>query len=257
MPEFPGLAIVWFNRKRMKSWLYRMVICWSILVVGGVLRAQEVVPEAIAGLELRSLNAILADAESHSPLLKMQRLNAELLYGDLRLLKKEWSNYVALSSSFQVGNVQFIDNLSSGSVPDVRTVTRENVFAVAGISVRLPLSDFLTKADRRRQLELKLEQERYNLEQQTFALREVVIRQYNDLQRALRILDIRSRDLNFHELTTEMAERYFREGNMSLEDYTNAFNKRNEAEVRLEETKLDAQLLFLLLREVVGTEIEN
>jgi outer membrane protein TolC len=241
----------------MKSWLHHVVFCLSILVMGGGLRAQDLAPDAIAGLQLRSLNDLLAAAENHSPLLKMQRLDAELLYSDLRLLKKEWSNYVALSSSFQIGNVQFIDNLSAGSVPDVRTVTRENVFAVAGVSVRLPLSDFLTKAERRRQLELKLEQQRYDVEQKTFELREVVIRQYNNLQRALRVLDIRSRDLNFHEMTTEMAERYFREGNMSLEDYTNAFNKRNEAEVRLEETKLDAHLLFLLLREVVGTEIEN
>lgn len=214
------------------------------------------VGQEVEQLQLRPLDALLADARQHSPVLQLEQLDAELLYSDLRLLKKEWANYVAVSGSFQVGNVQFIDNLSSGNTPDVRTVTRENIFAVAGVGLRLPLSDFLTKAERRRQIEIKLDQERLSLQQKEFELRQLVIRQYNDLQRALRITDIRTRDLNFHDLATETAERSFREGTMDLETYTDTFSKRNEAEIRLEEAKLDAQLLYLLLRELVGAEIK-
>jgi outer membrane protein TolC len=210
-----------------------------------------------AAIKLRPLDALLDEAQTYSPLLKMEAINAELLYSDLRLLKKEWSNYVALSGSFQVGNVQFIDNLSSGNTPDVRTVTRENIFAVAGVTLRLPLSDFISKPERRKQLELQLEQERYSQQQKTYELREIVIRQYNDLQRALRVLEIRNRDLNFHILASETAERFFREGDMKLDEYTAAYNKRNEAEIRLEESKLDTQLLFLLLQEVVGSDIRS
>lgn len=225
-------------------------IILALLLAGPLLTAQEV------GFELRPIDELLTAAEGHSPILRMERLDAELLYGELRLLKKEWADYVAMQGSFQVGNVQFIDNLSGGSTPDVRTVTRENVFAVAGVTVRLPLSDFITKADRRKQIELRLDQERNDLQQKEFELRQLVIRQYNDLQRALRITDIRTRDLNFHELATETAERSFREGSMDLDTYTDTFSKRNEAEIRLEEAKLDAQLLYLLLKEVVGTEIK-
>lgn len=232
---------------------YLFILTVLLLSTGAALHGQQT---SDAFFELRPLNAILADAEQHSPALKMEQLDAEILYSDLRILKKEWANYLALSGSFQVGNVQFIDNLSSGSTPDVRTVTRENIFAVAGVSIRLPLSDFITKAERRRQLEIQLDQERLNLQQKKFELRQLVIRQYNDLQRALRLMEIRNRDLNFHELTTETAERYFREGSMDLEEYTNAFNRRNEAEIRLEEAKMDAQLLYLLLRELAGKEIK-
>ena len=222
----------------------------SLGLLGPIAAQDEVV------FDLRPLDALLQDAERNSPVLGLEKIDAELLYSDLRLLKKEWANYLALSASYQVGNVQFIDNLSSGSTPDVRTVTRENVFAVAGVSVRIPLSDFLTKNERRRQLELRLDQERFDLQQKEFELRQVVIRQYNDLQRALRILEIRDRDLRFHELATETAERYFREGSMKLDEYTSTFNKSNEAEIRLAEAQLDAQLLYLLLKELVGTEIK-
>lgn len=229
---------------------FLLLLIGSMVLLGPVAAQDEVV------FDLRPLDALLQDAERNSPVLQLEKIDAELLYSDLRLLKKEWANYLALSASYQVGNVQFIDNLSSGSTPDVRTVTRENVFAVAGVSVRIPLSDFLTKSERRRQVELRLDQERFDLQQKEFELRQLVIRQYNDLQRALRILEIRDRDLRFHELATETAERYFREGSMKLDEYTSTFNKSNEAEIRLAEAQLDAQLLYLLLKELVGAEIK-
>lgn len=229
---------------------FLLLLIGSIVLLGPLSAQDEV------AFDLRPLDVLLQDAERNSPVLQFEKIDAELLYSDLRLLKKEWANYIAVSASYQVGNVQFIDNLSSGSTPDVRTVTRENVFAVAGVSVRIPLSDFLTKNERRRQLELRLDQERFDLQHKEFELRELVIRQYNDLQRALRILEIRDRDLRFHELATETAERYFREGSMGLDEYTSTFNKSNEAEIRLAEAQLDAQLLYLLLKELVGAEIK-
>lgn len=211
---------------------------------------------AVETFELRPLDDLLRAAIQHSPALKLERIDAELLYSELKLLKKEWSNYAALTGSFQAGNVQFVDNLSGGSAPDVRTVTRENIFAVAGITIRLPLSDFITKPERRRMLEMKIDQARYDVQQREMDIRMVVIRQYNDLQRALRTLEIRTRDLNVHELAAENAERYFRQGNTDLDTYTTIVNKRNEAEVRQSDAQLDAQLLYLLLRELVGQEIK-
>ena len=139
--------------------LRTLIACLLMAMVIPFGYAQDTDIPTTEDLELRSLDELLDEAQSYSPLLKMQAIDAELLHSELRLLKKEWSNYVALSGSFQVGNVQFIDNLSGGGgAPDVRTVTRENVFAVAGVTIRLPLSDFISKPERRNQLELKLEQ---------------------------------------------------------------------------------------------------
>lgn len=198
-------------------------------------------------LQLRPLDDLLTDALVHSPVLQLNSIDADIIRSEMEVLRKEWSNYVSLSASASVGNLQVIENVAARDF---------NTFFLAGVNLRLPLSDFLTKGDRREQLELELEKNRVMQQQRTLEVRELVIRQYNDLQRALRVLSIRNRDLNFHELATENAERYFREGSIDLEEYTSVFNKRNEAEVRLEEAKLDAQLYYLLLQELVGTNID-
>ncbi len=210
----------------------------------------------VESIILRPLDDLMDDAVQYSPILKFQHLNVDLLYSDLKLLKKEWGNYITLSGSFQVGNVQFIDNLNSTTgEPNIQTVTRENIFGVMGLTLRFPLSDFLTKREREGQIKMQIDQQKFTLEQKELDIRQLVIRQYNDIQRSLKLVEIRTQDLDFHSVTTEMAERYFREGNMSLDEYTNAFNKRNEATIQLEEAKLDAQLSLLLLRELVGKEI--
>lgn len=231
------------------------IISLLLLFHGGILWSQE--PTDATGLAVRPLDELLADALQYSPILKAQQLDIDQLYVELDLLKKEWTNYVNFSGSFQVGNVQFIDNLSGGSSPDVRTVTRENIFAVAGLNVRLPLSDFITKSQRQELIDLKIEQQRLNLQRREMEIRELVIRQYNGLQKAVQVLEIRTRDVNFHEVTTEKVERFFREGSISLDEYTNAYNKRNEAEVRLAEAAVDAQLTYMLLREIVGRDIQQ
>lgn len=221
-----------------------LLVCWLLLALPLAIGQTDSLD-----INLRPLDNLLADALVHSPVLDMAEIDAEIIRSDIELLKKEWSNYINVSASMQVGNLQVIDSTGLN-------FTSPRLFTLAGLTLQLPLSQFLTKKERRRQLELELEKNQLNHQQRTLEIRELVIRQYNDLQRALRMLDIRNRDLNFHELATENANRYFREGSISLEEYTTAFNKRNEAEVRLEESKLDAQLHYLLLRELVGTNID-
>lgn len=242
-------------RARTTSFIFMFFLFFSLSNLA-ILNAQTNSTPQVESILLRPLNDLLDDAIIYSPILKVQSLNVDLLYSDLKVLKKEWANNITLSGSAQVGNVQFIDNLNSGSgEPDVRTISRENIFGVLGLTVRFPLGDFLTKRERQRQIKMKIDQQKLTLEQKKIDIRQLVIRQYNDIQRSIKQVEIRTQDLDFHTVTTEMAERYFREGNMSLDDYTSAFSKNNEARIRLEEAKLDAQLSLLLLRELVGKEI--
>ncbi|RME95898.1 MAG: hypothetical protein D6772_12605 [Bacteroidetes bacterium] len=240
----------------MKHWPKILVLVGSLLGFASWSWGQDTVPGQDA-FSVRPLDELLADALAYSPVLKAQEIDVAQLQVELDLLKEEWSNYVALSGTFQVGNLQFIDNLSGPNAPLVQNVSRENMLAVAGLTIRLPLSDFVTRAERRKIIELEVEQERLNLQQRQLEIRELVIRNYHALQSAVRVLEIRTRDLNFHTANTEKAERFFREGSISLEEYTNAYSKRNEAEVRLEEAKVEAQLSYLLLRELVGKEIKR
>jgi outer membrane protein TolC len=206
-------------------------------------------------LAVRPLEELIDDALKYAPLLKVQEFNVDNAYLKLKMLNKEWSNYFNSIGSFQLGNIRYLDNLESASGGDVRTITRENTFYGIGMQVRLPLSDFITRNDRRTLLHNQLEQEKLMWQEQQIKIRELVIRHYQELQLRLNMIAIKSKNLDFHTVAAEMAEKYFREGGLSLDEYTRAASARNQAEEALALARAEATVAFQLLREIVGTDI--
>lgn len=207
--------------------------------------------------EVRPLDELIADALRFSPLLKAQALSVDNLGHKINLLDKEWSNYLAGVGTFQVGNIRYIDNVASGGVTDPQTISRENTFYSFGVHARLPLGDFLTKNDRKAILENQLQQEKLFLQDRELQIRELVIRQYQELELAIRILTIKQKDLDFLDVSVQWAEKQFTESNISLEEYTLSVTRRNMAEQSLEEAKTRAELAWQLLRELVGADIDR
>ncbi len=205
--------------------------------------------------EIRPLEELIDDALKFSPLLKAQALSVDNISHKINLLDKEWSNYLAGVGTFQVGNIRYIDNVATGGVTDPQTISRENTFYSFGVHARLPLGDFLTKNDRKAILENQLEQEKLFFQDRELQIRELVIRQYQELELAIRILAVKQKDLDFLEVSVQWAEKQFTESNISLEAYTVAVTRRNTAEQSLEEAKTRAELAWQLLRELVGTDI--
>lgn len=247
----------------MKHLNVLLLMLMGLLPLGAGLKAQsESIPATLedrnveeGSFAVRPLEELIGDALLHAPLLKMQEYNVENAYLKLKLLDKEWASYFNSIGSFQLGNIRYLDNLDSGSGGDVRTITRENTFYGIGIQVRLPLSDFITRNDRRTVLHNQLEQEKLMSQEQQLRIRELVIRQYQDLQLALSMIGIKSQNMDFHSVAAEIAEKYFKEGNLSLEEYTRAAGARNQAEEALARSKSEAAVAFQLLRETVGTDI--
>ncbi|MEN0002963.1 MAG: TolC family protein [Bacteroidota bacterium] len=211
----------------MREYFLPMIIGGMLLSVVS-LNAQDALPgtiepkSATEPFAVRPLKELMADAMENAPLLKVQDLNVENIYHKIKLLEKEWSQYFNLIGSVQVGNITFLDDLESNNGDEVRTVTRENYFYGLGFQIRIPLSDFITRNDRRAILQNQMEQEKLVREDRTLKLRELVLRQYQDLQLAVEILKVRTKEFDFHTLTADMAEKKFQDGTLALQEYTTA-----------------------------------
>lgn len=238
----------------------RTYFFWILALLPLVITAQTA-PQPVPGdFAVRPLEELMVDALAFSPALKSQAINIENAYLKTKLLNKEWSNYLSALGSFQVGNMQFLDQLQTegpNGQPGIQnlTITRENLFYGVGAQVRIPLSDFVTKNDRREIALNLLEQEKHNMQDRQLRIRELVIRQYQALQLAVEVVEIKAKEADFHAITADLAEEYFRQGDMPLNEYTTAVSGRHRAEEALAQAKAEATLSFMVLREIVGTEI--
>lgn len=236
----------------MKTWLYLLLSC-AALHWAAPAAAQPGDPAALPDniLALKPLEALVSQATQYSPLLKVQQLNADNAQYELNLLKKEWAKYIAGIATVQAGNLQ--SGTDIGGSPNI--VTQENIFYGIGVQFRLPLSEFITRRERRGILTNKLQQEQLLVQDRQIQIRELVIRQYEELGLRLSLIGVKVKELDFQQVALGLAEQYFRNGNLSLDEYTLIGTKRNRAEQELIEARANARLSFFLLRELVGGDV--
>jgi len=55
----------------------------------------------------------------------------------------------------------------------------------------------------------------------------------------------------------QIAKKYLDEGELEINGYTEAIDKRNGTILAFEKAKIDVKIAFLLLKEITGTEIED
>lgn len=233
----------------------KFLLCWLLLLLVPRLQAQDGPELPNDMLELRSLDELMASALQHSPLLKVQALNVDNAWRELQIIKKEWSKYLAGVATVQLGNIQALGNAEGGVSPNF--ITQNNLFYGAGLQFRLSANDLLTQKDRRAILSNELEQEKLLLQDREMQIRELVIRQYQEVKYQFSTIRVRAKELDLQELSLELAEQYFRTGALSLEEYTTVGSKRNSAEEALLQAQSEAQVAFRLLRELVGTDISR
>ncbi len=210
-------------------------------------------------IHLRPLEELLEDALRNSPLLKSQKINVDNLGEQLKMERRNWANFVGLDASYQYGNGAWVGDIEGGAggPATVFRTNRENSFYRVGVGLRLPLGEFVTRGARTQLLKNQMEQEKYNRQEIEMGIRERVIQEYQNFKLQIRLMEVKSEELEFHRVAVKLAEQYFREGALNVEEFSSTFRERSRAEAELEKAKVQARLSYLLLKELVGVEIRK
>jgi outer membrane protein TolC len=102
------------------------------------------------------------------------------------------------------------------------------------------------------QAQSELDQAESMAEAQRVELRELVIRQYNDVLLKQRLLKIRSKNLSTSKINMEMVEKEFQNGVVSVTEYARIFDIVARSESDFETARTDYITAYMLLEEIVG-----
>jgi outer membrane protein TolC len=244
------------NRRRLLySWLMPLlVLCCSRgpALAQGATAPDELLLTAEV-LAIKPLEEIIVMALEHSPLLKHQSLNVDIAWRELKMMNQEWARYLAGVATVQLGNIQALGNTEGGVNPNF--ITQNNLFYGAGLQFRLSAHDLLTRKDRLAIQQDKLEQEKLMLQDRELQLRELVIQQYQELKLRAELLELKAQEADFQNTTMTLAEQYFRQGELPLDEYAAANTRRSHAQEALAQARAETLLSFRLLRELVGSDI--
>ena len=133
--------------------------------------------------KLPPLNDFIESALINSPILKSSDLQIEEMFEKIKKEKKSWTDFVFIDANAKYGlfNQLSIPHQSSGTDLSVKDA-REQFNYYAGLTIRLPISNFITKKNEINILNKNLSESKARREQIKLEITQLVIDEYYKLK---------------------------------------------------------------------------
>jgi outer membrane protein TolC len=204
---------------------------------------------------LPSLSALIDSAIAHNPYVKFR--DNQILMNALKLKtnQTQWTRNIGLQSDVRYGTFNNFNNFTTGGQsPDVTsTLTTEFNYGV-GAFIRLPFDEIFSRKNLIKTAKSELDQAHNMADVQRNELRQVVIKQYNELILSQRLLKIKSKYLEISRFNMEMADKDFHAGILSVNDYSRISELASSAESDFQTIKVEFNTAYLILEEIVGVK---
>lgn len=200
------------------------------------------------------LLAVLIDsAISNAPSLHARELQVTANNYKLKNNKIDWTKNIGMQADLRYGNFYSYSANSSGGIepPAVATNTNESRYGAA-IYVKFPLSEFLNRKSQLKMASIEIEQSQSMVAMQRNEIRQMVIRQYNDLILKQRLLKLKNKSLVTSRINMQMADKEFSNGIIPLSEYARISENVTQNESDYENSRMDFLTAYMILEEIVG-----
>lgn len=207
--------------------------------------------------QLRALSVLLELAVQNSPAIKANVIEIAKYRTAAKIQKLSWTDALQFNTGVVYGNGALLDETNNGSSVAYLVSNRKNVSQTIGLSLRLSSGMFLLNRHRNELANLQIERFQVERDIKAQGIREDIISLYVQLESAFRMLALKAQTLESQRLSMNIADKYFREGTISVTDYNTFVGQFSTAEENIEKVRADAKRLYLLLRDLVGAPIQE
>ncbi|GAB3588511.1 TolC family protein [Hymenobacter daeguensis] len=202
-----------------------------------------------------ALPLLTAAAVQHSAQLKALDKEVAISQQDVQIAKKGILNIVSLGGSYTYGNLAGVA-LADPSNPSQFTTFSSGRYST-GVGVTLPLDRVATRGNTIRREKLNVERAQSLRQERENEIRQLVIQSYQNVLLAKKLLTIRQEASVTVQTSYRLAEKQFRQGQLSLPDFSVASNSLTEVAVAETSARTQYETAFMLLEELTGARIST
>ena len=208
-----------------------------------------------SSIQLLPLSEMTALAEANSALLQSTQFSKENLDLELKQIKLKWTEYINASASYIYGTSSYLDQSETAFAVDYSTLNRKSIFYHAGITIRIPLSEVLTRGYKSKKIMNERKIVDLQSQEAVAQLRKQVIHYYNQYQNKLDILNIKNDKLQSIQLSTDFAEEALINGKIDVVEYNRIISSQSQTQEEISKTKSEILLAYIMLCELTGHNI--
>jgi len=204
------------------------------------------------GINIPPLQVLIDSTINNNSLVRFSREEIIAKQSDLKSEKTDWTKNFGIQGEGTYGNynnnsLRFADNATNLTAS---SITQLNY--TAGLYFKLPLFDVLNRKNQMQRGKIEISQARNLAEAQIDEIRQIVIKQYEDLVLKQKLLDIQSKNLGNAKVNMEMVEKEFRSGVISIYEYVRLSDLTSRIKSDYENAKSNFLLSKKLMENLVG-----
>ena len=207
---------------------------------------------------LPPMSVLLDSAYTHDQQLKFNQLQVDVDRGNLKTTQTLWTQDLGLQANVQYGTGYFLNSSNGTSVPGTASSqqtfsTTQNVTQYSlGAFWRFPVSDVVNRRNLIRINKTLIDQARALIESRKIEIQQLVIKQYNDIVSKQQVLRIKSQYLETTRINSQMAEKGFMKGSISLDDYARVSEIGTRTETDYETARIDFINSYMIMEVITG-----
>lgn len=175
----------------------------------------------------------------------------------LLTISREWTKYISFGIYYKYGMMGAYSTSSTTIGPiDTQNSQLQNWFQV-GVSIDIPLLEFIDRRNKRNRQRLKMEQSEYEASRMSEEVKEKVINEYNNALMSLTILRTKSENLDLNNVQYIMSENNFVKGRIDIADLSRLKQLQVSSLIDYEATKAQFRTSLMLLEMLTGYKFIN
>jgi outer membrane protein TolC len=208
-------------------------------------------------LNFPPLEVLLDSALKHNALVNFRKLEITGKESNLASQRNNWLRNLGMQGDARYGTIDAFSTNVNGVYSNSLNTSTKLVNYAAGVYFKIPIFDIVNRKTQIRQAKAELEQAKYMVKAQEDELRQMVIRQYQDLLLKQKLLVIKSQNLGSGSVNIEMVEKQFRNGTIPLMEYVRISDMNARIQTDYEMAKSEFLVSKQILEELVGFSLNS
>jgi outer membrane protein TolC len=225
-----------------------------IQVTAQIEKANDPINVEIGSL-LPPLDVLIDSALAHNPSVKFQELQILINNCEVKAQRMQWMRNMGFQTDVRYGTFNnFSTNTAEGQVTDLMASRSNQTNYGIGGYIKFPLFDFAGRKNQINLSQFELEQAKQMAEVQRNEVRQLVIKQYNDMILKHKLFRNKLKYRETSRISMEMAENEFKNGVIPIGEYSRISEIESRADGDYESARIDFITSYLILEEIVGVK---
>jgi outer membrane protein TolC len=206
---------------------------------------------------LPPLEDLIEAAIQHNPTVEFRRLGVERTESLVKTERRYWTRNFGFQSDAEYGNLYNNSFSLDESNPNLLSTSTTQFNYSVGVYLKFPIFDILNRKEQIKQAQLEVDQAISMEESMKNEIRELVIKQYQNVILKQKLLSIKSQNMGNARVNMEMVEKEFRNGVITILEYARISDITSKIETEFETAKSEYFLAKKLLENTVGFTFGN